>query len=249
MKKILSIIFLIVLSAVLLTATLRGEYGNHESIPELSRLNAETLPFESSHERAPYAEMLAIKDRGTIELGKELGLFASPDAGYDGDKIYSFFPSGVSYLILGGYIIGQNYNLGSLSAFAVMGLLTVGTIILIFLISRNIFKLPIWASILAPLTFAFATTAWSYSITIYQHAPTAFIAMLMFYLTWKYKNAKNSLVYLYAILVGSLYALALFIDYPNALTLSPLGVYFFASSFSTESLKNKVKINFKPAFL
>jgi MFS family permease len=229
-KRVIAVAFLAILGLLLFSATIRGTSGNLENVKTMGKLTAPGGPFESSHERAPYAEMLAIKNRHTIELGKDLADFGAPDVGYENNRYYSFFPSGIAVIALLGHTIGAPYNLGQVSAYMMMSLVSIGTMILMFTICRDIFKLPIWSAIAAPIVFAFATPAWSYSITIYQHAAAAFLSMLMFYLTWRYRQrGKYNLVW--ASMVWALYGLSFFFDYPNAIILMPVMLYFLLSSF------------------
>lgn len=250
MKRVISVIFLVLLGALFFTSTLRGEFGNPETIDSLRRLNAETKPFESSHERAPYAEMLAIKNRGTIELGKELAQFASPDVGFTGDRYYSFFPSGASYAALGLYTIGSQFNVGQLSAYASSSVFSILSMVFIYLIVTQIFKRQNWAGMLASLTYAFATVSWSYSISIYQHAAAAFFAVFLFYSAWQYKQTKESKSgWIWASLFWTGLGSALFFDYPNAIILLPLCIYFFINAFNITNNKITSKISFHLPFL
>lgn len=229
-KRVIAIGFLAILGLLLFSATIRGVAGNMEDITKVGQLTMPGGPFESSHERAPYAEMLAIKNRGTIELGKTLADFGAPDVGYEGNRYYSFFPSGIAVVALAGYTLGAQLGIGQVSAYFVMSLISIVTMITIFLICRDTFKLPVWASMAAPILFAFGTPAWSYSITIYQHAVAACFAMLMFYFTWRYRQ-RGKYNYIWAALVWTLYGTSLFFDYPNAVLLLPNMLYLLLSSF------------------
>ncbi len=242
-KKVSSLFFIIVIGLILFAATIRGDVGNMNDVAQLGQYTLPGGAFESSHERAPYAEMLAIKTRGTIELGEKLADFGSPDIGYDENKYYSFFPSGIPVILLAGHTIGSLYNHGQIGAYFMMSIATIITMIFIYLICRDIFKLDSWAAIAAPIVYAFGTSSWSYSVTIYQHAVTAMLAMIMFYLTWLYRKRGKYRV-LWASLVWTLYGLSFFIDYPNALILMPNMVYFLLSSFRVKEYEVGQKVTF-----
>lgn len=249
MKKALSILFLTILGTILFLLTLRGTFGNPQTPKELYALSIETGPFESSHERAPYAEMLAIKNHGTIELGKELADFASPDVGHKNNQFYSFFPSGVSYTSLLFYSLGQLFNAGLLAVFSSSAVFSMLTMIFIFLICVEIFNLPYWTALLSSITFAFATTSWSYSITIYQHAAAAFFVVFLFYTVWKYKQTRNSWKeWIWGSLFWTMLGLSLFFDYPNAIILAPLPIYLFISAWNIDKNKTRTTILFRSSF-
>ncbi len=245
----LAIAFIILIGAFLFGSTIRGVPGNLDDMSVAGQYSREGAPFESSHERAPYAEMISIYRNNTIVLTRDLANFGAPDIGYNGTKYYSFFPSGISYAILPFYVWGRTYGLGQVFAYGSVALFSIFTMIGIYLISRRIFGLGIWAGLLGAFVYGFGSTAWSYSITIYQHAHTAAIAVWMFYCAWKYRIAmKRSWVWASAVWI--LFALALFIDYPNAILLAPIMLYLFLSSFEWRALKGSKKfvISFNLAF-
>lgn len=241
LKLLLSAVFLLVLGLVVHGATVRGLPGNLSQPSEFGGLAREASPFESSHERAPYAEMLSILQRGTIQLSKPLADFGSPDIGFDGKRYFSFFPSGVSASLIPGYLLGSKLGIGQVGAYYTMGIFTTFTMIFTFLICRHVFALPLWASLVAPITFAFGTTAWSYSVTIYQHAPAALFSMAMFYSVWRYKQ-KGRKQFIWAAAVWFIFGISLFFDYPNALLLMPFMVYFLLSSLTVAMVKRKKKV-------
>lgn len=242
LKATLSVLFILILGLALHALTVRGLPGNMGDVTKLGGLSREASPFESSHERAPYAEMLSIMQNRTIQLSKPLADFGSPDIGVNTKKEYfSFFPSGISASIIPGYLVGSRFDIGQVGAYYTMGIFTTLAMIFIFLIAKDIFKVPLWAALIAPITYAFGTSAWSYSVTIYQHAPATFFAMLMFYSVWRYKQ-KTRKQYVWAGIVWSTYGISLFFDYPNALLLLPFMVYFLIVSLSVTSVKRKKRV-------
>lgn len=246
----ISVFIMFMMSIFLYISTLRGNLGNPESTSDLNSLNAETLPFESSHERAPYAEMLSIKNKRTIELGHDLALFGSPDVGYSGYKYYSFFPSGVSYSILGAYLIGSWFNMGQLAAFFTSSLFSILTMIFIYLIVVQVLKRQNWAGMLAAITYAFATISWSYSITIYQHSSAALFVVFLLYCAWRFREAAHHwTLWIWASLFWTMLGIALFFDYPNAFLLTPICIYFLISAFSSEKLKTRINVTLKSSFI
>lgn len=145
------------------------------------------------------------------------------------------------------YILGSQFNAGVLGAYATMPLVGFFVICLLFVISRQVLKLSFWTSIASAFIFAFATTSWSYSITIYQHIASTAAVLLGFYSVWKYTQRGKG-AWLWAALFGFVYAGSVFIDYPNALLLAPLGVYFVCASFDVTKTIEKTRIGLRSGF-
>lgn len=232
MKKKLIIIFLILFGFFIYLLTLRGVWGDAK--PNTPNIARETMPMESSHERAPYTMMLSIVEDHRFNISKEYANFASPDVGIYHGKFYSYFPPAVSVWIIPFYLLGQFFNLGQVMAFYSMGIFSVLTIVFIYLTSKNIFKLPESLSMFNGLVFGFASTFWSYSTTIYQHSMTAFLLIFSFYAAWKYSTSeKNN--WFWASLVWISYGVGTFVDYPNIVILFPVIIYFLIKSVKVEN--------------
>ncbi len=247
MKNICIAILIFTFAAGLYALTLRGGFGNATTLSEANKLTQVGQPFESSHERSPYASMVALM-HGRVDLTTEWANFASPDVGYIGGKFYSFFPVGIPALMYPMYTLGTPYNLGLLGSYSTMAILSLVSLCLLMLIARQVFKLPFWASVLCGLIFAFATSSWSYAVTIYQHAPTVTFMLFGFYVAWRYaKSSKFS--WLWASLGGVSYGLAVFIDYPNALLCAPSMVYMVLSSIRIRELQQSWSVKFRASVL
>ncbi len=248
MKNKFAIIFIILLSFILYFLTVRGDFGNMLHPSEYKTQTGPGQAFESSHERSPYALYLALTQNHTYSLTKQQADFGSPDVGYFHGKFFSFFPPGIPLLITPFHSIGDHYNLGQLFSYIGIILFSVLSLVFIFKILRHTFQLPIWASLLGVITYGFATTSWSYSNTIYQHPITIFLITSMFYSIWKYRHSPK-LGWIYASYVWIAYALSFVIDYPNALLLLPLMVYFLVSSINIAQENSFYKINFRLTIL
>lgn len=247
MKQIISIIFLVVIGIVFYGATLRGPVGNYTALPDIKRIEGHTgSPFESSHERASYAELVQMRQNNTPALSDGLRDFAAPDVGYDNGKYYSYFPPGISLIIRPLFELGYPFQLSLVAAYSTMAIISIGTMIVLYLICKNVFNLPSYIGILAALTFAFATTSWSYAVTIFQHAPSAFFAAVMFYGVARYRaRVKTSAIW--ASIVWFTYGISILFDYPNGLILAPFIVYYLSSAFQIirEQSADHHKLNFK----
>ncbi|HVZ12071.1 MAG TPA: hypothetical protein VG965_03495 [Patescibacteria group bacterium] len=239
-KKILAILFLVIFGIVMYLATLRGVWG--DARPGTKNITDSTMPFESSHERSPFATTLSLMDNHRFQLSKNLADFASPDVGIYHGKFYSYFPPAVSVWIIPFYEFGHKYNLAQVAAYFSMSLFSIGSLVLIYLISKDTLRLSQGVSIFNSIVFGFASTAWSYSATIYQHGMTVFLLLLAFYSAWKFSISKRS-AFLWAIPVWVSYGISAFVDYPNVVLLAPVMVYFVLKA--TEVLDRGDKYGFK----
>ena len=241
MRSKIDILILIFFTALLYVLTVRGLTGNFNNAKELSKFAVYNTTkftedlhgnFESSHERSTYAFMLSLRNK-SIALSKDLADFGIPDIGFFKGNLYSLFPPGLALTILPMYIIGGYFNLGQVFSYFSIAFFAIGSALLLYKVSRNVFKLPSWVSIFSALIFSFATTSWSYAITIYQHLPAAFFILFGFYAVWKFKKAEKYRFF-WASLVWFIYGLSIFFDYPNAILMLPIIIYFFVSSVDFE---------------
>lgn len=248
MKNFLSLLFVILLGTIFYSLTLRGVWGNPQPKQIVNSLTMQGAPFESSHERSPYALILAYTTYGRFDLTQELADMGSADVSYYRGKFYSYFPPGLPFLVLPFYIWGYNHNLAQIATFSSVGLFGIFSMIFVFLISRNIFKLPIWAALLSALIFGFGTTSWSYATTIYQHIVTTFFLLSSFYGVWKFGKG-GKLSFLYALYVWLSYGFAILLDYPNALLFIPVMIYFLISAFKIRNREETLNISFRPVII
>lgn len=248
MKNFLAIFFIIVLASGLYALTLRGVHGNPKAETIKATLEEAPKPFELSPERGRFAHVLSLSENNSYALSKTLGEFVYPDVGWSEGKFYSFFAPGISYMVLPFYELGKNYELSQLFTFAFISLVSILALIFLFKIAREILKLPIWASILAVVIFAFGSTAWSYAVTLYQHHVTVFFMLSAVYCIWRYKQ-RTRFSWVWAIWPWVAYALAISIDYPNAILLLPVMVYFLIVAIDVHKLNEKLTVKLRNGFL
>ena len=241
-----AILCLIVLGIILYTLTIRGVAGNPNESTIKQTLSARSQPFELSPERGRFAHVLALAEDHTYALDKTLADFAYPDVGYYNGKFFSFFAPGISYMAVPFYLLGKHFNLSQVFTFGFISLFGIFNLILVFKISRDILKMPVWASMFASLTFGFGSTSWSYATTLYQHHLTTFFMLASFYAIYRYKNGGN---WLWAFSVWVWYGLGISIDYPNAILLLPVMFYLLIVSFKVDinQVAKKVKVSFRMA--
>lgn len=242
MKNLLIIFIIILIGSIYYLLTIRGTWDSSSSL-DLNSIQA-TSPFESSHERATYVNALSIIYNHTSELSQQYANFASPDVGIYKGKFYSYFPPGISYFMIPFYQLGQPFNLAQVSSYSSISLLAVLNLFLIYKISVNTFKISKSLGIFVALIFGFASTNWSYSITIYQHSATVFLMLLAFYSAWRYRVEKR-IGWVWAIIVWASYGLSVFVDYPNGILLSPVMIYFLISSLNIHEDQTEYKISLR----
>ena len=241
-KIITAIIFLVL---VLYTLTLRGAFG----IPGIGdfkeNLEKPSGAFELSPERGRYVHVVALAEKGDFALTRDWADVAYPDVGVAGGKFYSFFAPGVAYFAVPFYLIGAKFNLAQVAVFFMEIIIGAISAAFIYKIARNIFALSAPASFFSVLVFAFASSAWNYSITLYQHLFTVLFMTTAFYAAWKFRNESGPYSRLYASWVWAAYALSIFVDYPNAAMMLPIMLYFAYSTFSVKKLEEGVAISIK----
>jgi len=244
MKKLFLAIFLIAFPALLFLATLKGESGNPKAADFKNNLDQASKPFELSPERGRYAHVYSLAEQGKYDLDLEWAEAVYPDVGYREGKFYSFFAPGISYMAVPFYELGREHGMAQLFTFGFISICAVLALAFIYRISRDIIRLPVSLSLAAALAFGFSTTAWGYAGTLYQHHVFTLLLLSGFYAVWKYRQG-NRTSWLWGTLVWLNYGLAILIDYPNAILMLPVMVYFLASSISVSESSDKYTVSLK----
>ncbi|MFM2330696.1 MAG: hypothetical protein RLZZ26_203 [Candidatus Parcubacteria bacterium] len=242
-KDAIIIIGIVLLGVAMYGLTLRGAPGNPTADQFKNGLDQATKAFELSPERGRFVHVANMAENGVYNLSQKWANIAYPDVGVSSDGKYnSFFAPGVSYFALPFYLLGAHYGLGQVAAFAIESLVSIITLVFIYLIGRRIFELPRWASLFAVLTYGFASTSWSYAITLYQNAFTAMFIVTGFYAVWRFAHSDSRYRFLYASYVWLAYALAISVDYPNAVLMLPIMLYLAAKTFSQKKVDAGIAI-------
>lgn len=248
MRNKLALILIVILGLSLYALTLHGVPGNPQPQDFKNQLDQSGQPFELSPERGRFVHILALAEGHTFALTRQLADIAYPDVGYYGDKFFSFFAPGIAYMAYPFYLLGAHFNLGQVASFGFVSLVSILALLFLFKIAREVLKLPVWASVLAAIIFAFGSTAWSYAVTLYQHHLTVFFLLSAFYSVWKYKQQGRG-SWLWAVWVWLAYGLSITVDYPNAVLLLPVMVYFLVVSVRISRDSEKIKISLRGAIL
>lgn len=243
MKKIL-LALLLILSLVIYILTIKGVAGNPRPIDFKNNLDQATMPLELSPERGRFALTMSLVENHSFALSKTLSDAAYPDVGYYQGRYYIFFAPGISILAVPLYMLGNYYGYSQVFSFFTSTIFALLNIVAIYMICRQIFKLPTWSSLFGSLVFSFGSTSWSYAVTLYQHQATTFFILSSFYSTWKFKE-KSKYSWFHVFWVGAAAGLSLSIDYSNILFVLPGLIYFILSAFKLDITKTNFKISLR----
>ncbi len=237
-NKIISIIKTILLVAfpvLVLLLSLHGIKGN----PTESTLNnpiwKDEGPLELSPDRGRFALMYSIVESNSFQFSLPIARFAAPDVAFYNGQYVSLFAPAVSFLVAPGYLIGKAFGASQVGAFAVIALFGLMNMFLIRAIVSSLTKNKL-AGTLAGFIFLFATPAFPYAVTLYQHHVTTFLVLFSIYILTK----SDSLLVIGSVLF--MCALSIPVDNPNAIFMFPIGLYAVLKLFKLETLTEKIKI-------
>ena len=97
--------------------------------------------------------------------------------------------------------------------------------------------------VFAVLVYAFGSTSWSYAIPL----PERFYSLLHghgVFAAWRFSE-RYSYRFLYAAYVWLAYALAIFVDYPNAVLMLPVMIYLAVSTFSFKKIGESIAVSIR----
>src|SRR4030042_2246031 len=237
MKILLNIFYYLFIFLIILL-TLRGVSGNPTKVNRNSNYWKTDGPFELSPKRGRFALTFSLAEDHSFQFVLPIARFAIPDLGYINGKYVSLFAPGISFLILPGYYLGKLFGISQVGAFAVISFFAVLNAVLIDAIARKLGAKRIY-SVLAALAFLFATPAFTYAVSLYQHHVSVFLLLAG---VWVYLNVKRSISLW---IIWLLVALSILVDYPNFFMMIPLMILAILRFFETkEDLKFfRIKIN------
>lgn len=238
MKNILVTLFFLIFCAAFLTLGIRGIEGN----PVSTRINDATWkdegPFELSPERGRFALTYSIIEDNSLFFSLHIARFATPDLGYIDGKYVSLFAPGISYVVIPGYIIGKSFGVAQVGTFAVISLFALLNAFLIRSIAIRFGAHPI-AGKIAALTFLFATPAFAYGVSLFQHHISTFLILFSIYILVRFNNIWSLSI------IWFLIALSVPIDYPNLVLMAPIGFFALGRLIVFKKDKDEFKVNIK----
>ncbi len=240
MKNILLTTLFILFCAVILVLSLRGIRGNPTSETLNEPYWKDEGPLELSPDRGRYALTYSIVEDKSFFYSLPVARFTTPDLGYSRDKYVSLFAPGVSFLVMPGYILGKYLNLAQVGTFAVISLFALANTLLLRSIAIRLGAFSLAATIAATL-FIFASPAFSYAVTLYQHHISTFLILMSIYLLIRFKSLWSLL------LIWFLAAASIPVDYPNLFLMFPIGLYALTRFIIVKKGSERLDINLKLA--
>lgn len=233
--KVFGNILLATFCVTVLLLSIRGIAGN-PTPKELNRLIwKENGPLELSPERGRYALMYALAEEKSFSFSTDLARFAAPDVAYIDGKYVSLFAPAVSFIIIPGYFLGKLFGLAQVGSFATIALFALLNMYLIRAIAIKIGAHPL-AATLGGLTFLFASPAFAYAVTLYQHHISTFLILMSIYLLIRYNTVWS------LIAIWIMCALSISVDYPNFFMMLPIGVAALGRVFIAQKEHGKITL-------
>jgi hypothetical protein len=235
-KNIFGNILFVLFIAVILALSVRGLPGN----PTPAQLNTlawkDNGPFELSPERGRFALLYALVENHTFHLSPDLARFTAPDVGFQDNNYVSIFAPSISIIAIPGYIIGKYFDVSQFGTFAWMAIFALLNALLIQTIAKRLGANSLMAA-LAALTFLFATPAFAYAVTIYEHHVSTFLILLSFYLLLRFNTVWS------LFLIWILYGIAFTVDYPNLFMMFPIAFAAFLKSGAIDKVHKKITLH------
>ncbi len=234
--KIIAILLIIIGSIVALAATVRGISGNPTPQTIYDSLRSQGKPFELSSERSRYALVFSIVENHSLEFSKNIAQLALPDLGTIHGKFVSLFAPGVSFAAIPLYILGKAYSLAQVGSFVTSSIFALLNLVLIALIVKRLTG-NIFAGLVGGITFLFGTVAWPYAGTLYEHHYSVFLILLSILLAIGKKNILNDF------LVGMLFGISIFIEYPAGVMFLPVIIWLISKHIEIKEIAEKVRVS------
>jgi len=234
MNRIISY-FMFIFVVIVLFLSLRGISGNPSKVNINSPMWTEKGPFEMSPERGRFALTFSLIEDHSFNFDIPIARFVVPDLAISREKYVSLFAPLVSFIVMPGYIVGKYFNASQVGTFAIVSLFALFNFLLVRSISLRLGANNI-ASALGAFVFLFASPAFVYAVTLYQHHLSTFLILMSIYILLRFKNAWS------LFLTFFLCALAIPLDYPNLFFLFPIGVFALFRIFAGKYQRNLLKV-------
>lgn len=239
MKKEFFAQIIFAISVLGLVLTLRGNPGN----PTVSELNTphwkEDGPLELSPESGRFGLTYSLLEDKSVHFSVDLARFITPDVGYTNRKYVSLFAPGVSFLAAPGYILGSWFNLAQVGAFATIAIFAILNALLIKSIATRLGANNLAAS-LASLVFLFATPAFTYAVSLYQHHISTFLILFAIYFLLRTSSLLSLAV------IWFLCAASIPIDYPNLILMFPIAILALKRLINLKFEKKQLNLEIIP---
>lgn len=223
---------------VFLLVSLRGVDGNPEKLTLNDSSWKEDGPFELSPERGRFALTYSLVEDESFQFDLPVARFALPDLGYIDGKYVSLFAPGISFLAIPGYYLGKVFGISQVGTFAAISFFAVLNALLINSIVRKLGVKGNYSAI-ASLAFLFATPAFAYAVSLYQHHVSTFLLLAGVWVFMNFKNTASSWI------IWFLAALSIPVDYPNFFMMIPLMILAILRFFEVKEMRETYQIKFR----
>jgi hypothetical protein len=222
--------------AAVLALGLRGLPGN----PTAEEMNSpewkENGPFELSPDRGRFALLYSLAEDRSLHFSLPVARFAAPDLGLaPGGAYASLFAPGVSFLLLPGYEIGKYFHASQMGAVMTVAFFALLNGALVRAIALRLGAHP-FAANLAVLSFLFATPAFAYAVSLYQHHFSVFLIFSSLYALLRFEGWRPAAYVWFA------YALGVAVDNPNAILMAPVALYAAGRLFELRKKKRGTEL-------
>ncbi len=224
-KKISIAIFFIFIALILLISV-DAIRGNGSSSQILKIRDIDGSPFQNSLTRGRFSLIQAIANDKSFIIDK-YAKTAFPDVLYANGHYYSVFIPGPALLASPLYKIGQQFELGILFVFLLGPFLIIITAIIFFKTLKDLyFKNAI--SLLITFIAIFGTNIYPYSVIFNAHPFSVLAITLSLYgavqVIAKKRHLLGNFIFWFS------YGFGLISDYPNAITMLPIGLVLLVES-------------------
>jgi len=234
--RIVTKVLLVLFCAVILALCLRGLPGNPTSQDLNNTIWKDNGPLELSPERGRFALTYSLIEDKSLIFSLPIARFATPDLGYKNGNYVSLFAPGVSFLVAPGYLVGKYFDASQVGTYAVISIFAVINVLLIRAIALHLGAKPTQATIGA-ITFLFASPAFVYAVSLFQHHISTFLILSSLYLVLRYNNFFSLSV------IWLLFAASIPVDYPNLILMLPIAIAALGKIIIVKKDKTKIAID------
>lgn len=235
---VMSVVVLGIFISFILTLSVRGIAGNPKS-DELNTSKWTTKgPLELSPERGRYALLYSIVEDDSFIFSTPIARLATPDLGYANGNYVSLFAPFVSFAMIPGYILGSFVGLAQVGAYLAIAIFAVLNALLIRYIAIKLGAGSISATI-GGLIFTFASPAFAYAVTLYQHHLSTFLILASLAIILKTKSLWSLPI------IWFLFAMSIPVDYPNLFLMMPIALLATTRILWAEKNSHGIRINFR----
>lgn len=219
------------LPLLILVLSVRGLPGN----PVITELSTPAWsydgPFELSPERGRFALIYSLVENHSLIFDLAIAKLAIPDLAINALGQYvSLFAPGVSFLVVPGYVIGKFFGAAQVGTFAVIALFGLLNAWLVAAIAKAL-GAKWYSALLSGMIFLFATPAFAYATTLYQHHISVFLLLLAIWALLRLPSLGGFMVVWFAC------ALSVVVDNPNLFLMFPVGLLALSRLFQSMNLK------------